>query len=71
MAEFVDTDSLASRIGAEMLVVEDSYVDGLRTRARDEAVAAGAQRRDAAAAMGAVADNVVLLYDEMGLSRSR
>ena len=36
-----------------------------------DAAARGARRRDAEATMGAVADNVVQLYEDMGLARRR
>ena len=66
----VDVDALAGSIGDEMARVEDAYAAAIRGGALD-AAARGARRRDAEATMGAVADNVVQLYEDMGLARRR
>ena len=66
----VDVDALAGSIGDEMARVEDAYAAAIRGGAVD-AAARGATRRDAEATMGAVADNVVQLYEDMGLARRR
>jgi hypothetical protein len=55
----IDVDVLAGRIGDEMANIEDRYTDAIRGRAT------------AAATMNAIADNVVQLYEDMDLTRSR
>ena len=67
----VDVDALAGSIGDEMARVEDAYADAIRGGALVAAAARGARRLDAEATMGAVADNVVQLYEDMGLARRR
>lgn len=64
-------DALAGSIGDEMARVEDDYTAAIRDGALEAAVRRGTRRRDAEETMGAIADNVVHLYEDMGLARRR
>jgi len=59
-------DGLAKLIGREILNVKGAYVAAIRAAAL-EASGKGSARRDAAKFYRAVADNVVQIYDVMGL----